>query len=125
MIVPFTAPWCGHCKRLKPVYEEVTKDFANEPNVSPVPPPLPSPNGTVTDSSPLQCLVVNVDADTQNNWPLDEKYSVGSFPTIKFFPKGAKDEPLDYDGARTEEAFVTYLNEKCDAHHAGGGLLNE
>nr|VWO94164.1 Thioredoxin 1 (Trx-1) [Ganoderma boninense] len=102
-IVAFTAPWCGHCKRLKPIYEEVAKDFSNEPN----------------------CLIVNVDADAQNNRPLGEKYGVGSFPTIKFFPKGAKDEPVDYDGARTEEAFVTYLNEKCGTHRAAGGLLNE
>ena len=34
VIVTFTAPWCGHCKRLKPIYEEVAKDFSNEPNVS-------------------------------------------------------------------------------------------
>ncbi|KAM5543624.1 hypothetical protein V8D89_002875 [Ganoderma adspersum] len=102
-IVAFTAPWCGHCKRLKPIYEEVAKDFSNEPN----------------------CLVVNVDADAQNNRPLGEKYGVGSFPTIKFFPKGAKGEPLDYDGPRTEDAFVAYLNEKCGTHRAAGGLLNE
>lgn len=50
---------------------------------------------------------------------------MGSFPTIKFFPKGAKGEPLDYDGARTEDAFVAYLNEKCGTHRAAGGLLNE
>ncbi|KAI1787964.1 protein disulfide isomerase [Ganoderma leucocontextum] len=102
-IVAFTAPWCGHCKRLKPIYEEVAKDFSNEPD----------------------CLVVNVDADAQNNRPLGEKYGVGSFPTIKFFPKGAKGEPIDYDGPRTEEAFVTYLNEKCGTQRGVGGLLHE
>ncbi|TFY77997.1 hypothetical protein EWM64_g6015 [Hericium alpestre] len=32
-IVTFTAPWCGHCKSLKPIYEEVAKDFLNEKNV--------------------------------------------------------------------------------------------
>ena len=50
---------------------------------------------------------------------------MGSFPTIKFFPKGAKGEPLDYDGARTEDAFVAYLNEKCGTHRTVGGLLND
>ncbi|OCH94004.1 protein disulfide isomerase [Obba rivulosa] len=103
VIVAFTAPWCGHCKRLKPIYEEVAKDFANEPN----------------------CIVANVDADAAPNKPLAQKYGVGSFPTIKFFPKGNKDEPIDYEGARTEEAFVEYLNEHCGTQRAAGGILTE
>ena len=37
-----------------------------------------------------QCVVANVDADAKNNRPLAEKYEIGSFPTIKFFPKGNK-----------------------------------
>ncbi|OBZ67643.1 Protein disulfide-isomerase tigA [Grifola frondosa] len=103
VIVAFTAPWCGHCKRLKPIYEEVAKDFASESN----------------------CIVANVDADAANNKPLATKYGVGSFPTIMFFSKTSKEEPEDYNGDRTEEAFVAYLNEKCGTHRSVGGLLND
>ncbi|EIW54716.1 protein disulfide isomerase [Trametes versicolor FP-101664 SS1] len=102
-IVAFTAPWCGHCKRLKPIYEEVAKDFASEPN----------------------CIIANVDADDKKNRALAEKYEISSFPTIIFYPKGNKEDPVDYDGPRTEEAFVEYLNEKCGTHRALGGLLDD
>ncbi|GJE85373.1 protein disulfide isomerase [Phanerochaete sordida] len=103
VLVTFTAPWCGHCKRLKPTYEQVATDFKNEPN----------------------CVVANVDADAAANKPLAQKYGVGSFPTIKFFPKGNKDAPVDYEGGRTEEDFVAFLNEHCGTHRAAGGLLDE
>ncbi|KAI0071063.1 protein disulfide isomerase [Panus rudis PR-1116 ss-1] len=103
VLVAFTAPWCGHCKRLKPIYEEVAKDFAPESD----------------------CVVANVDADAAANRPLAMKYEIGSFPTIKFFPKDNKDEPEDYDGERTEEAIVAYLNEKCGKKRVPGGGLSD
>ncbi|KAJ3474292.1 hypothetical protein NLI96_g12540 [Meripilus lineatus] len=102
VLVTFTAPWCGHCKRLKPIYEEVAKAFAPE----------------------SKCVVANVDADAAPNRPLGEKYGVQGFPTIKFFPKGTK-EPVLYDGERSEAAFVSFLNEKCGTQRAIGGGLNE
>ena len=68
--------------------------------------------------------MTNVDADAQNNRPLATKYEIGSFPTIKFFPKGSS-EPVDYDGARTEDAFIAFLNEKCGTHRSPGGLLDD
>jgi len=101
-LVEFFAPWCGHCKNLKPVYEEVAKDFRLEPN----------------------CIVANVDADAKLNKDLASRYGVTSYPTIKFFPKGAS-EPIDYEGPCSEAAFVEYLNEKCGTQRSIGGLLND
>jgi protein disulfide-isomerase A6 len=49
---------------------------------------------------------------------------VTSYPTIKFFPRGGK-EVEDYEGARTEQALVTFLNERCGTQRAVGGGLND
>ncbi|KAI0338048.1 protein disulfide isomerase [Trametopsis cervina] len=103
VIVTFTAPWCGHCKALKPAYAKVAQDFANEPNV----------------------VVADVDADAASNRPLAEKYGIQSFPTIKFFPKHDKENPKNYDGGRTEEDIVEFLNKQAGTHRTPGGLLNE
>jgi len=100
-LVTFTAPWCGHCKNLKPIYEQVAKDFLPETN----------------------CIVANIDADTEANRPLAQQYGVQSFPTIKFFPKGG--DPIEYEGGRQEADFVQFLNEKCGTHRAVGGGLND
>jgi len=103
VLVAFTAPWCGHCKSMKPIYEDVARNFKPESD----------------------CVVANVDADAATNKPLAEKYGVKSFPTIKFFPKGNK-EPEDYEGGRSEADFISFLNEKCGTQRAvGGGLTDE
>ncbi|TFY67764.1 hypothetical protein EVG20_g3826 [Dentipellis fragilis] len=101
-IVTFTAPWCGHCKRLKPIYEDVAKTFLPETN----------------------CIVANVDGDAEANRPLALKYGIQSFPTIKFFPQGS-DDGYDYEGERTEEALVKFLNDRCGTQRAVGGGLND
>jgi protein disulfide-isomerase A6 len=36
-----------------------------------------------------------------------------------------KDKPEDYDGGRSAEDFVTYLNEKCGTFRSSAGGLNE
>jgi protein disulfide-isomerase A6 len=69
-------------------------------------------------------VLANVVADSAVNRPLAERYKIGSFPTIKFFSKDNK-EPEDYDGGRTEEDFVAFLNEKCGTQRAVGGGLND
>jgi protein disulfide-isomerase A6 len=34
VLVAFTAPWCGHCKNMKPVLDKVAQTFKPEKNVS-------------------------------------------------------------------------------------------
>jgi protein disulfide-isomerase A6 len=53
-------------------------------------------------------------------------YGVSSYPTIKFFGKGRdnKENPTVYEGSRSEQGFVDFLNEKCGTHRAVGGGLN-
>jgi len=102
VIVTFTAPWCGHCKSMKPEYEKVANTFKPESN----------------------CIVANMNADDNKNAPTARRFDVTGFPTIKFFGKHNK-EAEDYDGGRTEADFVAYLNKKCGTHRAVGGGLNE
>ncbi|XP_065064958.1 uncharacterized protein LOC135691119 [Rhopilema esculentum] len=102
VLVEFFAPWCGHCKRLAPVYEKVAQTFKNDKN----------------------CVVASVDADDSVNRPLSEKYGISGFPTIKFFPKDNKDGE-EYNGGRDEQDLIDFLNKKCKLHRRAGGALNE
>merc|ERR1712000_431617 len=100
-IVAFTAPWCGHCKTLAPIWEKVAQDFASEQGV----------------------LIAKVDAEADNAKATAKDQGVSSYPTIKFFPKGST-TPEAYNGGRTESDLVEFMNSKAGTHRAPGGGLN-
>ena len=62
-MVAFTAPWCGHCKRLEPEFKQAGKALANE-----------------------EVLLAWVNAEEER--ALSSIYGVQGFPTIKLFPGG-------------------------------------
>uniref|UniRef100_A0ABR4P325 protein disulfide-isomerase n=1 Tax=Phlyctema vagabunda TaxID=108571 RepID=A0ABR4P325_9HELO len=101
VLVAFTAPWCGHCKTLAPIWETVAQDFALESGV----------------------IVAKVDAEAEDSKATASQQGVSSYPTIKFFPKGST-EPEAYSSGRTEKDIVAYINEKAGTHRTPGGGLD-
>merc|ERR1711972_1113360 len=81
VLVEFYAPWCGHCKKLTPVYDELGEKMAEE-NVE----------------------IVKMDA-TANDVPAG--FDVRGFPTIFWVKKG--DKPVSYNGGREVDDFVKYI----------------
>jgi len=80
-LVEFYAPWCGHCKKLEPEFEQAATDL-KEKGVS----------------------FGAVDATVQTE--LATKYEVKGYPTLLWFEDGEKHE---FDGGRTAAAMVEWV----------------
>jgi len=98
-LVEFYAPWCGHCKSLKPAYEKVCTDFKDE-----------------------DVTIAMLDATEHKE--AAEKFEVTGFPTIKWFGKD-KSNPKDYESGRDEKAFVEWINKEAGTDAAVGGGLSK
>ncbi|KAF2137468.1 uncharacterized protein K452DRAFT_321720 [Aplosporella prunicola CBS 121167] len=87
-LIEFFAPWCGHCKNLAPVYEELGQAF-----------------GYAAD----KVAIAKVDADAHRS--LGQKFGVQGFPTLKWFD-GKGGAPEDYKGGRDLESLSAFVTEK-------------
>ena len=87
-LVEFFAPWCGHCKNLAPVYEELALNFAHASN---------------------KVTVGKVDADEHKS--LGKRFGVQGFPTLKWFD-GKSDKPEEYSGGRDLESLSKWITDK-------------
>jgi len=82
VLVEFYAPWCGHCKQLAPIYDELGEKFKNDDSV----------------------VIAKMDS-TLNEL---EHTKIQSFPTIKLFKKGSNDV-VEYSGERTLAGLSKFL----------------
>lgn len=88
-LVEFFAPWCGHCKKLAPIYEELATAF-----------------GAAGD----KVSIANVDADEHKS--LGKRFGIQGFPTLKWFDGKKDSEPIDYQGGRDLESLSKFITEK-------------
>jgi thioredoxin 1 len=82
VLVDFWAEWCGPCRMIAPIIEEISHEFEGK------------------------ALVVKCDVDSSPNVAM--KYSIRNIPTVLFFKEGKiADKQV---GAVPKNSFVTKLN---------------
>lgn len=59
------APWCGHCKDLAPIWEQLAEKYADKEDI----------------------IIAKMDATVNEV----ESVSIEGFPTLKYFPAGGKE----------------------------------
>jgi len=86
-LVEFYAPWCGHCKTLKPHWDSAARSLGGKVKLG-----------------ALDATVHTV---------VSGRYGIQGFPTIKVFGAGKKDGSAEeYDGGRTADDIVRWATEK-------------
>merc|ERR1712137_119590 len=53
-----------------------------------------------------------------------QRFGVSGYPTLKWFPAGQKDSPQAYDGERTLDALVDFVNANAGTKRTSSGLLD-
>lgn len=80
-LVLFYADWCGHCKKIKPIWDETA---------------------TEVNTDEVKMIKVNCGEGSEKDQEVMKKYSIDGYPTIIKFING---KPSMYNGDRDSDSF--------------------
>lgn len=90
VFVKFYAPWCGHCKRIAPIWEQLSRRLLDVPALK------------------FKTLLGDVDADEHK--ALAREFDITGFPTFIHFPPFNTSQRAEvYNGPQNVESFHKYL----------------
>lgn len=87
-MVEFFAPWCGHCKKLAPIWEELADSYASKKD---------------------DITIAKVDCDA--NKKLCQRFGIQGYPSLRYFD-GKSDTPKNYDSQRDLGSLQTFISEQ-------------
>jgi thioredoxin 1 len=85
VIIDFYADWCGPCKMVAPVLEELSEEYKD------------------------QLVIYKV--NTENEMELSAVFGIQSIPTFLFIPVGGDGNPMMQPGALPKKAFKQVIEE--------------
>jgi thiol-disulfide isomerase/thioredoxin len=86
VFVMFYAEWCGHCKKTMPEFNSLIEGY----------------KGNIK--------IIMIDSEASENTELIKSQNIKGFPTIRYYPSGFLGESQEYNGNRTANDFIEYLN---------------